>query len=163
MKLSNKIAIIGNSFVIGGVVAACSFFINDNDVLAQQSGKQITCLADNIYFESNNQSQVGQIAVANVTLNRVNSTHFPNTVCDVVWEHKQFSWTHDNKSDMPGDAVMYNSIYNLAELVYNGIIPDITEGSTFYHADYVDPYWATSMDEKVTTIDNHIFYKHKGR
>lgn len=157
MKKSTMSNIV-NGIMVGGLAVACSAMYSHS-----QAAPEISCLADNVYFESSNQSEVGQIAVANVTMNRMYSKHFPNTICDVVWEDKQFSWTHDGKSDIPSDAAKYASIYNLAELVYNGVIPDLTEGSTFYHADYVDPYWASTMDEKVTTIDNHIFYKHKGR
>lgn len=147
-----------NIAVAGGIVAACTSLYAQS-----KSSPEIKCLADNIYFESSNQSEVGQIAVANVTMNRMYSKHFPNTICDVVWEPKQFSWTHDGKSDVPSDAAKYASIYNLAELVYNHDIPDVTEGATFYHADYVNPPWASAMDEKVAKIDNHIFYRHKGR
>ena len=147
-----------NVAVAAGIVAACTSLYAQS-----KSSPEIKCLADNIYFESSNQSEVGQIAVANVTMNRMYSKHFPNTICDVVWEPQQFSWTHDGKSDVPSDAAKYASIYNLAELVYNGHIPDVTEGATFYHADYVNPHWASAMDEKVAKIDNHIFYRHKGR
>lgn len=124
-------------------------------------GKELKCLADNIYFESLIEPIAGQIAVANVTMNRVASEHFPNTVCEVVWQSKQFSWTHDGKSDKPLAGKQYDDIYNLAEKVYTGKLPDITEGSTFYHADYVSPAWAKKMDRKVVKIGRHIFYWNK--
>lgn len=123
--------------------------------------KELKCLADNIYFESLIEPIAGQIAVANVTMNRVKSEWFPNTVCEVVWQSKQFSWTHDGKSDNPLVGKQYNAIYKLAEMVYTGKINDITEGSTFYHADYVNPAWAKKMDRKVVKIGRHIFYWNK--
>ena len=123
--------------------------------------KELKCLADNIYFESLIEPVAGQIAVANVTMNRVASKHFPNTVCEVVWQKKQFSWTHDGKSDVPSEKVLWFEVYNIAEKVYNGEISDITEGSTFYHADYVNPSWANKMDRKVVKIGRHIFYWNK--
>lgn len=140
------------ALVIGGVISCTNY--------AQK--EQIACLAKNVYFEARGESQAGQIAVANVTMNRVKSKHFPNTVCDVVWESKQFSWTHDGKSDTPRDPAKYKEIYKLAAKVYNGKVTDITEGSTFYHADYVNPSWSQVMDQ-VTKIGTHIFYKHEGR
>lgn len=143
---------------LGCLTAACATIYSQS-----QAAPEIKCLADNIYFEASNQSEVGQIAVGNVTMNRMYSKHFPNTVCDVVWEPKQFSWTHDGKSDIPKNTKVYKEVYNIAELVYNSDVPDVTEGATFYHANYVNPHWAASMDKKVTQIDNHIFYKHKGR
>jgi len=94
-------------------------------------------------------------------MNRVASKHFPNTVCEVVWQKKQFSWTHDGKSDVPSEKVLWFEVYNIAEKVYNGTISDITEGSTFYHADYVNPSWASKMDRKVVKIGRHIFYWNK--
>lgn len=123
---------------------------------------ELKCLADNIYFEALIETEAGQIAVGNVTMNRVNSKHFPNTVCDVVWERKQFSWTHDGKSDVPKDKEGYKRVYKVAEMVYDGTVSDITEGSTFYHADYVNPSWNKVMT-RVGQIDTHIFYTYKGR
>lgn len=124
--------------------------------------KELECLANNIYFESLSEPVAGQIAVANVTMNRVASEYFPNTVCEVVWANSQFSWTHDGKSDTPVAGKQYNDIYKLAKDVYTGKIGDITEGSTFYHADYVNPGWAKRMDRKVVKIGAHIFYWHEG-
>lgn len=123
--------------------------------------KEVGCLADNIYFESLIEPVAGQIAVGNVTMNRVASKHFPNTVCEVVWQKKQFSWTHDGKSDKPLAGKKYDDIYKLAEMVYTSKLTDITEGSTFYHANYVNPAWAKKMDRKVVEIGRHIFYWNK--
>ena len=134
---------------------------------------QIACLAQNIYFEARNESTAGQIAVANVVLNRKKSKAFPDTVCEVVYEgphyetsggrlfpykHRcQFSWYCDGKSDLIKNMPKYEDLYVLANFIYNSNI-DITDGALFYHADYVDPEWSDSM--KVTaTIDTHIFYK----
>jgi len=147
-----------NVIIVGGLAFACTTIYTQST-----AAPEVKCLADNIYFEAKNQSIVGQIAVGNVTMNRMYSEHFPNTVCNVVWEPKQFSWTHDGKSDVPSNTKVYKEVYNIAKLVYNSNIPDVTEGATFYHADYVNPHWAASMDKKVTQIDNHIFYKHRGR
>lgn len=61
-----------------------------------------TCLALNVYFESRSEASVlSQFAVAQVTMNRVMSDKYPNSICDVVWQKGQFSWTHDGKSDKP--------------------------------------------------------------
>ena len=124
--------------------------------------QQITCLAQNIYFESRGEPEKGQIAVGNVTMNRVKSKYFPNTVCEVVWEPKQFSWTHTVKDPTPENQQKYNDIYNIAERVYNGSLKDITKGSTFYHATTVDPSWNKYMNETMK-IGLHVFYQTKGR
>jgi len=132
------------------------------------------CLAQNIYFESANQSFAGQLAVSHVVLNRVESNLFPDSICDVVYQSKlrenwlgnmvparnqcQFSWYCDGKSDEPVDSVTWLNSIKVAGMVLSGQYKDITEGSLWYHADTVSPYWANQL-ELVTIIDNHLFYK----
>jgi N-acetylmuramoyl-L-alanine amidase len=155
MRAVNIMAGIMNGAIVSGLLLGCASAY-------ESDASEIKCLADNIYFEAVTESQAGQVAVANVTMNRVNSPKFPNNVCEVVWEPKQFSWTHDGKSDTPDDKKAYNEVYKIAQKVYYGNIVDITEGATFYHADYVNPSWAKVM-ERVGKIDRHIFYKYEGR
>ena len=69
----------------------------------------------------------------------------------------QFSWYCDGKSDKVHEINVYNKIYVIAEEVLMGLHKDNTYGSTHYHANYVDPYWASSL-RKVAYVDNHIFY-----
>ena len=155
MRAVNIMAGIMNTAIFGGLLLACTHAY-------ETAAAEIKCLADNIYFEALTESEAGQVAVANVTMNRVKNPAFPNSVCEVVWEPKQFSWTHDGKSDEPSSKKHYDEVYEIAEAVYYGNIVDITEGATFYHADYVNPGWAKSM-QRVAKIDTHIFYKHEGR
>ena len=142
------------------------------------SEEDITWLAKNVYFEARNQGIAGQLAVAMVTLNRVDDQRFPNTIRDVVMDgphrpswtgsgemipirHRcQFSWYCDGKSDNIHDWTHFWKIYGLV-LSYvqkRDIIPDITEGATHYHADYVSPAWA-STKTKTIEIEDHIFYR----
>lgn len=140
---------------------------------------QAQCLADNVYHEARNQGTGGQLAVMAVTINRVNDDRFPNTVCGVVKQgvHKkswkgnyyvpvknqcQFSWYCDGKSDKIGNRDAYDPIWYLSYAVLRGDIkiPDVTDGATFYHADYVKPDWA-SHKTKTIEIEDHIFYKWK--
>jgi len=136
---------------------------------------EVVCLALNIYHEARGETIAGQVAVASVTLNRVKSARFPNTVCGVVYQAKyskwwkdrgktvpvrnkcQFSWYCDGKPDVIEDQSVYEKVFDVAEIVYNTGI-DTTEGSLFYHAKYVEPYWKDSM-ELVMAADNHIFYR----
>lgn len=128
----------------------------------EQFDKELICLSKNVYFEARNQSIAGKMAVIFVTLNRVKSNKFPNTVCDVVWQRKQFSWTHDGKSDVPYEHDEFNEIKALAYYILKspGAYVDITNGSLFYHASYVKPIWISQMTQTVV-IDDHIFYKRK--
>ena len=123
--------------------------------------KEIKCLADNIYFEARNESIKGQVAVASVTKNRVNSKYYPDTICKVVWEHRQFSWTLDGKSDTPRNKKAYAAAELIAIVFVNTTeIIDVTKGATHYHNTSVNPYWSSKLTY-IMTIDNHIFYKFK--
>ena len=122
--------------------------------------KQKRCLALNIYFESRGESKLGQTAVAWVTLNRTHSDNYPNTICDVVWEKGQFSWTEDGKSDKPKDLAAWFEALHIAESVMSNYTKyeDPTDGSTMFHSTKVDPKWNSSYS-RTSRIDNHIFYK----
>ena len=142
--------------------------------------KQVSCLADNVYFEARNQGTAGWSAVIAVTLNRVDDNRFPDTVCEVVkqgphrpsWKgtgemipvrHRcQFSWYCDGKADTihPDDELVYKRISDMAyvALLDNVTLLDITDGATHYHADYVQPSWATTKT-KTVEIGDHIFYR----
>ena len=138
------------------------------------SERDIECLALNSYYESRNQSVAGQIAVAQVVLNRVESPNFPDTICEVIqqgptytnWKGNEmpvrdrchFSWWCDGKSDIPVDVQTYHRILDrVQELLYSDTV-DITDGSLYYHADYVEPFWS-SYYERTMVIDDHIFYR----
>ena len=152
-------------------IAALAFAMPAN---ASDENGELFCLAQNIYFESANQSFAGRVAVANVVLNRVEDDQFPNTVCDVIYQaemkenwkgnllpvlHRcQFSWYCDGKSDLPTDSETWMEAFRLAGRVLAFEYKDITEGSLWYHSDTVEPYWSKHLS-LVTTIDNHLFYK----
>ena len=135
------------------------------------------CLALNTYHEAKNQSLVGQIATAQVVMNRVEDNRFPNTICEVVkqgptrpsWEdpnkeypirHRcQFSWYCDGKDDTPKNEKAWKKAQDVAFLViYDKIKLDVTEGATHYHATYVKPSWARTK-KRTTRIEKHIFYR----
>ena len=134
--------------------------------------ESLICLALNVYHEAKNQSFMGQVAVAQVVMNRVKDARYPNTVCDVVkqaetYKYKptipiknkcQFSWYCDGKSDKPEEPKALRDAMHVANGVYNGHIGDFVEGATHYHAYYVNPSWA-KVKKYVLRIDDHIFYK----
>ena len=133
----------------------------------------LMCMAFNIYHEANNQSMLGQIAVGQVVMNRVEDSRFPDTVCEVVKQavtykgtdkpvlHKcQFSWYCDGKKDEPNyDSKSWSKALKYAVVVLGGDITlDFTDGATHYHATYVRPAWAKTKP-RTTRIDRHIFYR----
>ncbi len=134
----------------------------------------LDCLAQNIYFEAKSESQAGQIAVGQVVLNRVKSSKYPNTVCEVIrqgptynWtedfpvRHKcQFSWYCDGKSDKIRNQTAWYEAKQVAGVLLSmpEFVPNVVEDATHYHAHYVNPHWASKL-EKVVRIDAHIFYR----
>jgi N-acetylmuramoyl-L-alanine amidase len=132
----------------------------------------LMCLAMNIYHEARDQPLLGQIAVAEVVINRVNDPRYPNTVCEVVREgptykyrpglpvrHKcQFSWWCDGKSDKPRNEEAWMKAIDVADLVLTDKVGiNVVGKSTHYHAYYVRPAWAKTK-RKVVRIEDHIFY-----
>lgn len=132
----------------------------------------LVCLALNVYHEARDQPFIGQVAVAQVVMNRVDDWRYPDTVCEVVkqgqtysWKPDfpvrnrcQFSWYCDGKSDKPRDTYAYQMAQNIAHGVYYGNLDDFVEGATHYHATYVQPEWAETKT-KTVQIDDHIFYR----
>ena len=129
--------------------------------------KELDCMAANIYFEASTQERIGKIGVAQVTMNRVRSPEFPNSVCEVVYQGPknkknkrlcQFSWYCDWKPDIIRNKRVWRECVYVAKYVILGGVPDITYNSTHYHADYVQPWWAKKM-EKTVKLGDHIFYR----
>jgi len=160
------------SFLILIVAAPCSSSAQVTSV----NYNEIECLARNIYFEARNQSLRGKIAVGQVTMNRVRSSNYPNTVCGVVYqaEYKpswktgnpvparnrcQFSWYCDGKPEKILDMKTWEHCFMLAELLIHGKLQEpIAHEATHYHADYSNPRWANYM-QTTGKVGNHIFYK----
>ena len=130
--------------------------------------RQLQCLALNIYREAGHEPFEGKVAVAQVTLNRVQDPNFPNDVCGVVYQKNvvyqrvicQFSWycdsTHRNRAiNQPA----YKESYEVAKkvLLEGFVLSGLTE-AIYYHADYVNPKWGK---ERITQIGRHIFYSHR--
>jgi spore germination cell wall hydrolase CwlJ-like protein len=138
-------------FIITFITLFCSH--------VQADQKEAICLAKNIYYEARNQGIEGKLAVAFVTLNRVTSSKYPETICEVVWQDNQFSWTHDGKPDNPYELEKYNLIKNLTSNLLENLdkYQDLTKGSLHYHADYVTPCWS-KLSEPAVIINNHLFY-----
>ena len=149
------------------------------------TSEDLDCLAKNIYFEAGVESTAGKLAVANVTINRILSKEYPNTVCGVVKEGRhyysaksetwqpfrdmcQFSWYCDGRGDNPNPGKTWESSMGLAKIVlrkhHQDVLIDITDGATHYHANWMEsfPRWSAEH-KKVASIDRHIFYKARKR
>lgn len=124
----------------------------------------IVCLALTVYFEARREPIAGQVAVAQVVLNRVADDRWPDDVCQVVFqggEHTrycQFSWYCDGRVDMPRDADAWVQAWYVADAVMHGSIHADLVGVTHYHADYVIPYWSHEL-RLASVIGAHKFYE----
>lgn len=150
--------------VLGGV------FAHQDEVLqlARQHHKQnLTCLARNVYFEARGEPVAGQLAVAEVTLNRKASGRFSKTICGVVYEQNwdpvrnryvgAFSWTELDALPEP-EGQEWERAWKVAEAVYYRRELPAVEGALYYHASYINPSWAKEK-EKLASIGKHVFYK----
>lgn len=133
------------------------------------------CLAKNLYFEARSEGESAMLAVGYVTLNRVEDPQFPNSVCEVVMQgprnggkitrhNCQFSWFCDGKSDKTPinnsepEVQAWEQALQISHDILSKKDLDITQGSLYYHANYVKPFWIAHM-QPTTTIGTHLFYK----
>lgn len=134
---------------------------------APVNDREIECLAKNIYYEARNESVLAQLYVAHVTINRVLQPYWPDTICEVVWQAKQFSWTQDGKPDNPYEKDTYARIKDLAKnLLFQAKTKyrDITGGAVFYHrTDIRPPRISSKRIEKTGIVGSHVFYRFKSK
>lgn len=122
----------------------------------------LDCLTKNIYYEARGENHSGRVAVAHVTINRLKTGYWGNTICKVVYAKKQFSWTLSKKLPRP-DSKLWAESEDVARKVLAGHRVRGLTKSLYYHATYIkDPKWADPAHEAVQ-IGNHVFYnKAKG-
>ena len=132
---------------------------------ASFSDREQHCLTAGIYFEARGEPVRGQAAVAQVILNRVKNPTYPNSICGVVYQNKdwrnrcQFSFACDTIRDKVNDPKRWEmASYVARETTQGHIWLKEVGSSTHYHATYVSPKWARSM-KKVGKIGLHVFYR----
>jgi spore germination cell wall hydrolase CwlJ-like protein len=164
------------TLLIAGILVTFANIVIGEGLYAKEEYPEEYCLALNIYYEARGSNFADQMAVADVVLNRVQDRRYPQTVCNVVYqgEHKpswktgdpipirnrcQFSWYCDGKPDDPKDTDAWMSAQASAYKIINyGEFRGLTEGATHYHAGYVSPRWASSL-QLVGKIGDHIYYR----
>ena len=154
---------ISGALAYARAVAPPSIF--DTPVSMRVSEKDFKCLVDAVYFESRSESYRGQVAVAQVVLNRVHSPLYPNSICAVVYQNQtkrnacQFSFACDGIPESVTEPDAWKTAKEVATKVLRGDVY-LTEiaNATHYHATYVSPDWSRQM-KRVTRIGTHIFYR----
>ncbi len=129
-----------------------------------QRDEQWRCLTEALYFEARGESLQGQIAVAEVILNRVKTENYPDTICGVVRQGEenpnacQFSFMCDGKTEAIRNKAKFEELGKIAWVMLQGKPRTLTGNATHYHATWVSPRWARKL-EPTARIGAHIFYR----
>lgn len=150
------------------IFLACSLFFpnrslsvqnvpfNENYII-KHTKKDLECLAKNIYFEAKGENLLGKIAVAQVTLNRVlHREDFNKTICGVVYQKDQFSWTSQPNPRVRDHIQWRNSLHVAMGILQGKLFLEGFE-ALYFHANYVKPTWRKQR-QYLKTIGNHLFY-----
>jgi spore germination cell wall hydrolase CwlJ-like protein len=125
------------------------------------------CLTQAVYYEAATQPSDGQAAVAQTVLNRLRHPDYPKSVCGVVYEGSglrtgcQFSFTCDGSLRRSPDPWLWSRAMAVAHRALNGYVMPAVGEATYYHADYVRPFWRKALT-RITQIGAHIFYRWPG-
>jgi spore germination cell wall hydrolase CwlJ-like protein len=134
---------------------------------AADRSRSLDCLTAAVYYEAATEPLAGQRAVAQVVLNRVRHPAYPNSVCGVVFEGArrstgcQFSFSCDGSLRRAPMAGYWDRAREVAEAALNGYVYAPVGWATHYHANYVVPYWSSSL-VKSANVGMHIFYRWRG-
>ncbi|MGB3739325.1 MAG: cell wall hydrolase [Pontixanthobacter sp.] len=127
----------------------------------------VDCLTAAVYYEGGNETVQGKRAIAQVILNRVRHPAFPQSICGVIYQGSerrtgcQFTFTCDGSLTRKPARASWDRARIVAVAAIEGLVEPAVGMATHYHANYVVPYWASSLD-KIAAIDTHIFYNWKG-
>ena len=133
------------------------FLLSGIDIAEAQTNADFNCLAKTIYHESRGESVPGQFAVGSVVMNRVRSSIYPNTVCKVVHQPYQFSWTLLKNVSIRDKKAWRDAQQIAAILIYKTLKSNIGT-SLDYHSTSVNPRWSKHY-VRLLTLGNHIFYE----
>ena len=125
----------------------------------QALSEELNCLAGAVYFESRGEPLAGQLAVAQVVVNRADSAGFPSSYCGVVYQRAQFSFIKNGQ--MPRikiGSVAWDRARGIARIAHEGLWESEAEDSLYFHAKYVRPSWSRKKVARAT-INTHIFYR----
>jgi hypothetical protein len=121
--------------------------------------EQLRCLAGAVYFESRGEPLHGQLAVAEVIINRTQDRRWPASYCGVVYQRSQFSFVRGGK--MPRintSSAAWTRAKAVAQIAHEGLWEPAADGAVYFHANYVSPRWSRSKT-RLTQIDTHVFYR----
>jgi spore germination cell wall hydrolase CwlJ-like protein len=121
--------------------------------------EEMKCLAGAVYFEARGEPLAGQLAVAQVIINRTEDPRFPASYCAVVQQQGQFSFIKRGRMpDIRTASPAWAKARAIAEIAHHGLWQSEAEGAVFFHARYVRPQWS-HRKQRLAQIDTHIFYR----
>lgn len=130
--------------------------VEAQDVSNAHKDEELKCLAVGVYYESKSEPLAGQLAVAEVILNRSNSGRFPGSVCSVIKQPGQFSFVRRGKIPTPPANALWRKALAVAQVAQKELWDSPVDEALFFHANYVRPGWKRPVAGK---IGNHIFYR----
>lgn len=122
---------------------------------AIEDDRELRCLATGVYYEARSEPLSGQLAVADVILNRITSGRFPGSVCSVITQKGQFSFVRGGKLPTPPANAQWRRALAVAQVARKNLWESPAEGALFFHARYV----GASAARTVATVGNHVFYR----
>jgi spore germination cell wall hydrolase CwlJ-like protein len=120
---------------------------------------EMECLAGAVYFEARGEPLAGQLAVAEVIINRAQSGVFPSDYCGVVFQRSQFSFVRGGKMPrIARDSAAWQRAVAIARIAHQGLWDSPADDALYFHAKYVHPGWSRTK-VALATIDSHVFYR----
>ncbi|MXP47873.1 cell wall hydrolase [Altererythrobacter luteolus] len=121
--------------------------------------REMHCLAGAVYFESRGEPLAGQLAVAQVIINRTDSDVFPSSYCSVVHQRSQFSFVKNGRMPRVREGSgAWKRAKAIARIAHEGLWESEARDSLYFHANYVRPKWSRQKTARAT-IKTHIFYR----
>jgi spore germination cell wall hydrolase CwlJ-like protein len=120
------------------------------------SDRELHCLAVGVYYEAKGEPLAGQLAVAEVILDRSTSGRFPRSVCSVITQRGQFSFVRGGKLPTPPANAAWRKAQAVAQVAEKNLWDSPVDGALFFHARYVSPRWKRA---RVGSVGNHVFYR----
>jgi len=117
---------------------------------------ELNCLAVGVYYEAKGEPLAGQLAVADVILNRTTSGRFPRSVCGVLKQRGQFSFVRGGTLPTPPANAQWRKAMAVAQVAQKDLWDSPVENALYFHARYVSPRWNRA---RVGTVGNHVFYR----
>ena len=125
----------------------------------EELSDEMRCLAGAVYFESRGEPLAGQLAVAQVVINRSESSRFPASYCGVVYQRAQFSFVRGGSMPrIKTGSAAWERATKIARIAHQGLWDSEAQDSLYFHATYVRPRWASKKTRRAA-INTHIFYR----